>query len=783
VYDWEQLKLDPEAFSGSYNLPEFEDPLSAEEKARMRFRRTWFTKGPFSNLGPRWGPSLHLYLKILPTDVYYKVRKALVVDLRIDKVNDSNTLYGIFREVSRIAKKHGDQVFPGFWKYLVNLELLGGFLPPAPDETFDESLEDWVTGDIIHSSWDGNSFDEEVFLKDFECGMFEFLAKAPSVTRANDRFVTPHEYAQDPANVGRVGATHYKHNVYFGDSTYVSRVGKTKWRTALVLGSEGILRLLSSDAPQSAKAVQKREAGKVRAVISADDSTFIRMDYVSKWLETALQGHPNTTLFMGTAQARDFWVGLSRACINNTVKLPLDQDKFDHQQNFRMITSFFKVLKRFIIMNASQDISDTLLPIVESVHRSLVVTPSFLTASSGKRFKITKGILSGWRWTALIDTVMNYGEMFAALRLLKRLGFGHILNSLNAQGDDDQINVDTYGQAAAIVQAYKTMNFGVNPGKFFVDTKRDEYLRQVITKGNVAGYPARGINAVMWRNPISRDPPAGILRLREQVKTWNTLIGRGCDERKCFNYMLVDCANANGLSKQQVLSILATPAVVGGVGMFRGGHTAITPGTIDHVGTVLTPLAGVNESIKRWSKLGMDIQPQLVREEVASVLDVTRAKRRVTPGVVREVEVPNPLMWTPKQQPSGMPLSAPVNPSLPKFLADSALRTAIREKNWSWIHDVYIDSSSASFSRGLFRRVRRRVWLAWVEGNLPWKIPTLVGQSELDASLVLKNLYSDSWGKAISRLGCNWTRVIRAALSAEFQLSELMQTREVRFGG
>jgi hypothetical protein len=731
---------------------------------------------------------------------------AVFNELHLFDFNSSYYMALLLKEMSNVFKKFGDLLSQDHWKWFINWENLGGYLPKLDIKDFVGDLEDWATGDIVHEmpGKDG-VMSETVFLDCLEEGMWQFLEQAPNVSRANENALSLDSYVLSPGNWATPGATQIKESVSYevrkqqeDGSPDVLKTYKprgSKWRSALALPPERIKQLMLDDSitglTQNNSAVQKQELGKVRAVVSADDVSYLRMDYISTWLETALNGHPLSTLYMNTTQVVHMWERLSRSTAQNEfVKIPLDQSHFDWQQNKRMLARFCAVVKKFIEVNATATVRDELLLILSLVKRSLVDFTGIINVGTGseqRRIPIEKGVMSGWRWTALMDTVFNWGELHCARRLVVEWGMGEPVIEAVAQGDDDQVLCKTYGHAAALVEAYSVMNFEVNPGKFFVDIRRDEFLRQVIQPGVVSGYPVRGISSLLWRNPISRDPPAGLLRLNEQLKGWNLLVGRGADEKSVYKLMLLDMTQGNGLSKHEVIGLLETPATVGGLGYWQSGSTdwySVSPGKVDYrAKLVKETVRGMNNELEVWNKIGPAFDEKDAIQSLADNLELAKAPVDVTKGSVEEVPYLRPRLWVVVPSLGAVPTAARSKKDLPTTLNGFMLDTAIANRDWQWVREVWLDPSLRDVSDRIESNGGRRVWVDWLRGKLPIKLPTIPSWSDLKPSILFAELINHVWARVYSKSSFNMTVITRAFVTAELAIRDWLQTSEVRLGG
>jgi hypothetical protein len=528
-------------------------------------------------------------------------------------------------------------------------------------------------------------------------------------------------------------------------------------------------------------------------VVNSDDETYLRMSYVSSWLEEALAGHPDSTLFMSRRQLVDLWENLARGTQHESVKIPLDQSHFDWQQNKRMIRRFLDVVRHFISVNADNRVRQDLLFVVDNLYVTLVEEPGILTVGTGNEkttLEISKGIMSGWRWTALMDTVFNWGELFAAQQLLKDYGVAGSVISAVAQGDDDQVTCSSYGYAAALAEAYKMMNFEVNPGKFFIRTKTDEFLRQVATQDNVSGYLVRTVNSILWRNPVSRDPPAGLLRMTEQLKIWNLAIGRGGDRSQIERLMRIDLAQGNGLSNDNLEGILRTPNVFGGLGWeerefysnenwlsFKPGST-IQKGQID-----VSTVHGLTSELEEWKELGAEMDLSYAVNELRDNLELSKAGKILKPGEFTTEGKESPFRTRATMMSAGPPLMGRMRRDAPPTLGTAALRQAIRLKKWQWIRDVWLDPDLVFDSDRIQSRGGRRVWVDWLLGKLPWRTPTIKGWADLKPSIVYSDYCRGYWAKVMRFNSFTYRSVKRAALSAELDTRYFINRQLIRLGG
>lgn len=795
----------------------FDLRLSKEEEKRLRFRGWNYsvkkipnTRVEFVKFGPRWGRGLSLAWETLRNK--YKPEIFKIFDsMKIWDQQTEKGLRGTLKMLSDVAKKHGELLFPGYWEDLVNWENLGGYLEIPEMSTFVPDIEEWVLGDIMHEMPNPQTkqLDEGYFLDTLEQGMMEFMERAPSIEAGVRSAMTIDDYASRPGlwmSGGSSMSNITAHNaaVYAKDQGgKFKKAGKTKARTGLALSKEQIIDILTTKDPtdlaQFNVAIPKAEAGKVRAVVNSALEMFLRMDFVSQFLEKALAKHPDTTLYYDEKMMFDMWTKMGMdASDPDTIKIPLDQSHFDWQQNMRMIERFCIVITNFISrhMPAGEERRDLLL-VMDSISQGLYKLPGIVEID-GQKLVVGKGVLSGWRWTALIDTVFNIGEFYCAERLISDFA-PHLpsgVTELIGQGDDDKVLTTSAGYAAALTVAYLIMNFEINPGKFFIDNARDEYLRQISSPGLVRGYVVRGINTILWRNPGSSDPPRGLMRASDQMKSWNKLVARGGNKRRIEELMIQDIMGGNALSRDDVLDLLSTPTTVGGLGYSLGTPRdrwlSFKPGEVKYNTEIKKAgLKGIETELGVWAtKYGRTFTEREKTEALIDRLDVsTFAEREVVEGVATETPMRkmSAMNWElsylthPTEHP---PMAAYAREGWPDLFGDFVLKEELQGDNaFEFVQNKWIALELQDVSERIYKRGKKRVWIDWVNGKLPFKAPVVPGWREEAVSLCYKNVVGHFWARLLRRMTFNKNDIYSIALLAESVVYHNISSLPVRIAG
>ncbi|OAF67499.1 hypothetical protein A3Q56_04779 [Intoshia linei] len=204
----------------------------------------------------------------------------------------------------------------------------------------------------------------------------------------------------------------------------------------------------------------KPELGKKRLVVKSEMQLYMEMAYLSE-IENVL---------MINLEEKTKKDGL--------VFFMLDQSAFDKNQSGRMVLSLLGNLKNIIesIKNGTID--------YENVN---------LGAYRG-------GVASGWRWTAMIETLLN---MIVARLALRKVELLHLKITDNYMGDDALIVLQEQptvtSKLVRILHFYKSYGLKTHPTKQQVSTVRIEYFGDLHFSETMQGYVSRKVDSVIQR--------------------------------------------------------------------------------------------------------------------------------------------------------------------------------------------------------------------------------------------------------------------------------------------
>jgi hypothetical protein len=724
--------------------------ITNERSSRRRYAKSY--EGKHDYLGPVWSIGMSLYLDLLPVkdkkgiEIKGPVTKIFEL-LNLKRIKDETLLKWTFSELDIVAKKWGDILFPGYWRYLTYWGTLGDYVDGSEHtmemidlKKMEDELRDWVQEDRNHDN--GSWYDM------FEEECWNFLANAPNAGNVLDEDVPSlDEYCEGLGYHGRSGSTHHDSKIQLEEDGKKFSSGKNKWTTALKGDRMSRKKAILTRKEPLYRIIYKREAKKIRPVVGAPDYLFSQMDFISQWLDQAMRGYDISTLFMNSREAVQMWRDLCKKCGMGYVCVPLDQTNFDHQATLPMLRRAFRQLKRFIALYAPKKVRAEYLEVMGIIISELTEDRGGLIFGE-KLIEVFKGILSGWRWTAFLDTLFNYAEIKTAQRLLALWGFDSVGPvSLKLQGDDDDVMVLSYGEAVGLVLAYIRMGIPVNKNKFFIDQYRDEFLRKYIERGMVSGYPARGINAVLWAGPLSRSLAVGETRMRDQFKAWNALIARGMSEHKCMKHAYVDISRGNAISKKLIKRWFHTPALFGGLGLrpLCLDWVKVSDSRRINTWSVGEKLRGLESECVKY---GLNQDDTDVRRKLQTLIPTSRGGFDV---VESKVEV-LPYLIPKWDGTRGMPVQ-----TSPRWIHHKDILLEI------WVDRCVsarrfdlIDGAMHRESRVWSKMIRNKsiaVWRDWIRDKLPTIGADIVGRGDLQMSVVAEEKRKRALGYWINKYG------------------------------
>ncbi|KAL4701889.1 hypothetical protein ACJJTC_018112 [Scirpophaga incertulas] len=161
--------------------------------------------------------------------------------------------------------------------------------------------------------------------------------------------------------------------------------------------------------------LQKSEGEKVRPVVKTGNRINRKMDFLSEVVERGLYGSRVSTLFAGAHGNEEIDLMWAREVKNpDSLKVPLDQGGFDQHQSVATIKAVLTAIGDVCI--STTGLGSDYRKVWEALWFSLMGRRVEVRLG-GESFTWGNGIPSGWRWTALLDTMLNY----CSLRVIQRI--------------------------------------------------------------------------------------------------------------------------------------------------------------------------------------------------------------------------------------------------------------------------------------------------------------------------------------------------------------------------
>jgi hypothetical protein len=304
--------------------------------------------------------------------------------------------------------------------------------------------------------------------------------------------------------------------------------------------------------------IKPDETAKIRTIITGDVATSLKMGYLDYFVQAALHDCELLPITWGDSNRLRELQRFARSTSNaHFVHMPVDQSSFDTNVSLDLVLTIVEWLVRVAVDfgggSEAARVGEALL---------FALDGGTLETADGEKFEIERGVLSGWKWTALLDSLANYVQFTEVSEFM-----GVEAKTVLFQGDDVMLELTSYSDAVLIYEGYKAYGVVVNPAKFWISRTRDEFLRLVSDEGEVRGYPARSVTGLLYLRPGS-SPPAAIQALEEQVSGWERLISRGAVQSRVRRLQIQEIVRVLAVDHDVAEQLLHTPKAVGGYGVW-----------------------------------------------------------------------------------------------------------------------------------------------------------------------------------------------------------------------
>jgi hypothetical protein len=335
---------------------------------------------------------------------------------------------------------------------------------------------------------------------------------------------------------------------------------KDKWFATAHLTDDEIIKQCKSDKEVVVRPfVKQDEPAACRTVQCYDTWSLVRCSYLDQAIGD-LNAHGEwTSVGMGSEEKQR----LRRKIMyhNRGWKLCTDQSGFDtHQPRKWVIYVVKKLLEKIVGVNPHMsEIADLE---IDSLGRVVL-------EYNGITMEWLNAVLSGYKFTALVDSILNRAE---TREVLERLDRSDILMECY-QGDDAIVVLSQAIDKASVSMAYASINLEVNPDKTWMTNGNTEFLHEIYFREKVVAFPARAFRAIAWKKPLSN-----IMLGELGIDKFQSLMGvmRMALRRGLVVYdMTLRVVKQYGLSEKHFREWWRTPYVLGGFGAGRSGRMAL----------------------------------------------------------------------------------------------------------------------------------------------------------------------------------------------------------------
>lgn len=492
----------------------------------------------------------HVLGMMIPDEAWLEFEYMLGTMYQWTKAYCEHELRRAFKKLTGLMKLGGEYITP-HWRHYPYWDNCFGYVPYAQEE----DLEDEVVGWLVTPNVNGAAIGEEQYHLELYEACVSYLKRnwvMPAVLPTVKEWVARGSWMR-----GR-GGTSSKATIKIGDKYVRSR--SNKGVSAVFLDDADLEREMFRVTPQRMFVLQKSEPSKIRGIVKTDNENFRKMDFLSLLVEGGLKRAGRTTLLCNSGLAERIDDEMLRD-LKSGLNVPLDQSAFDNHQGKPSIRAVMKAIYDVCFALAPQEYRDVWATMWDSFfHESCTIK------LGDKFFPWGNGVASGWRWTALLDTLLNIAS-FDVLTFHASHGRGHTYWASLHQGDDIHFKASSVLAVTDLIKTYNDNGYEVHSEKTYVSRCRTEFLRRSYESGRgIVGYIGRTIHALMYRNPVSEVSLSKIGRAYNRLSTMMLLLLRGARVSGVMVYLREDCRQL-GLDLQDLVDFYLTPNAVGGGGV------------------------------------------------------------------------------------------------------------------------------------------------------------------------------------------------------------------------
>jgi len=494
------------------------------EKYRTSIRRRIIVKDidiSYKNLIPIYDEAFTLLL-------YKKEKqKKFFLDHQLIILNKMQTIEQYTEYLVEVGAYIKQTAFIENWHLFIDNGILCGESEDYDENEIPEVIDNWVVNEIKHTL-DGN---ENLFYEIFSQGVDEYINK---LTIKPKQHISYYRYLTNISKWGLGGSTNIKLNKNNRIQTDrgLMKIKQTKWSNAIQMDTDDIYYKTLTKDHVDVKLVIKVSKGKVRKVMASDTEFYLICNYLDYYISKSFETFDSSTLLYNNKQRFYFWCNFANSTLNDKIKLPIDQDSFDQHCSYRMIRICVDKITDILFSCGMNEMEAKFWK-----NRVIYLFENNYLIYKDNKIHVKNGLLSGWKWTALLGTMINYSELYI-VRSYEKLFFNNEIDEYNVQGDDIMLILLTNIIIVYFIYImYIEMNFNINPRKFFNSRKRNEYLRKISENGIVTGYPARTIISFLQPGLLTQESFDQMERIQTIANNFYIYLRRGDYDISCLSFL------------------------------------------------------------------------------------------------------------------------------------------------------------------------------------------------------------------------------------------------------
>nr|QVG74812.1 hypothetical protein 2 [Totiviridae sp.] len=470
----------------------------------------------------------------------------------------------LLKRQTACAKLGGRYIHSG-WRNLCYWETFYGYLPYKGVDQLRDEVENWLIkpralgGPMGEAQYLSCLAEETIRLMDEEW-------RQPSNILGPGEWVATGRWMRGKSGTGPATTVHVNEKI--------TRTRRMKGVDASLMSDRDMERQLTSVLPETFHIMEKSEGGKIRPIVKTGSAMFRKMDYLSQWCEEGFRHSQLSTLFGSASNQERIDRDILASTKNpNLWKVPMDQSNFDWHQSKASIMVVMAAMATYITRRYYH--ADFL-----SVWRAMwdTIFAHDVTVYCGeKQYTWENGMPSGFRWTALIDTILNITSFRVAVRVARTISKrSFVILHHRSQGDDIAFATRHLEDAAWVMHVYNKLGYEAHPTKTFFSRYRTEFLRRSYEDGlGITGYLARSLLSIRFRSPILEMPLVRASRLYSRLTAWHLMTLRGANPSAAAKCYLWD-AEQLGVDKTTASNFALTPSSFGGAGLWPNGLMSAT---------------------------------------------------------------------------------------------------------------------------------------------------------------------------------------------------------------